>query len=96
VLLTFPGDNIGKQVALTIIKIYLTEGWEKAMKALSEWFSTHHIEDIPNITDETQDIWKQQQLYCLQQQINETPATIINRHYLPYIYQIENLKYVLT
>ena len=97
VLLTFPGDNIGKQVALIIIEIYFTEGWEKAMKALSEWFSTHHIEDIPNnITDETQDIWKQQQLYCLQQQINETPATIINRHYLPYIYQIENLKYVLT
>ena len=67
------------------------------MKALSEWFSTHHIEDIPNnITDETQDIWKQQQLYCLQQQINETPTIIVNKHYLPYIYQIENLKYVLT
>ena len=97
VLLTFPGDNTGKQIALTIIAIYLTEGWEKAMKALSEWFSTHHIEDIPNdIADKTQEIWKQQQLYCLQQQINETPTIIVNKHYLPYIYQIENIKYVLT
>lgn len=97
ILLTFPGDNIGKQVAQTVIAVYLEEGWEKAMKVLSKWYSTHRIENIPNcITDEAQYIWKQQQLYCLQQQINETPATIVNRHYLPYIYQIENLKYVLT
>lgn len=97
VLLTFPGDNIGKHIALIVIAAYLTEGWEKAMQVLSEWHSTHKIEKSPNhITDEVQDIWQQQQLYCLQHQINETPTMIVNRHYLPHIYRIENLKYVLT
>ena len=96
ILLTFPGDNTGKQVAQTIISIYLTEGWKKAMDSLSKWHNTHYIENPNRITDKSIEIWKQQQLYCLQQQINETPTIIANKHYLPYIYQIENLKYVLT
>lgn len=96
VLLTFPGDDTGKQVALIIISIYLTEGWKKAMDSLLKWHKNHHIENPNRITNKSKEIWKQQQLYCLQQQINETPTIIANKHYLPYIYQIENLKYVLT
>lgn len=66
------------------------------MDSLLKWHKNHHIENPNRITNKSKEIWKQQQLYCLQQQINETPTIIANKHYLPYIYQIENLKYVLT
>lgn len=99
ILLTFPGDTEGKQVAQAVIARYLKEGWEKAMELLSDWYKKHQIEDTSNcITDEVQEIWEQQQLYCFKQNIKRTPSTVINKHYLPYCYnyQIENLKYVLT
>lgn len=94
-LLNFPGDIKGIQVSQAIIAIYLKKGWEEAMQLLSLWYDTQHINDI-EYTDEVKDIWKEQQLYCLQQQINETPCAILDKHYIPYLYQISDLKYVLT
>lgn len=98
VLLTFPKDGIGEKVAKTIIAAYRTDGWEKAITALEEWYKNHKIKGIDKyaITAEEQKIWKQQQIYCSQQHISQTPSMIIDGYYVPEFYQLKELKYVLT
>ena len=98
VLLTFPKDGIGETVAKTIIAAYRTDGWEKAITALEEWYKNHKIKGIDKyaITAEEQRIWKQQQIYCSQQHISQTPSMIIDGYYVPEFYQLKELKYVLT
>lgn len=98
VLLTFPKDGIGEKVAKTIIAAYRTDGWEKAITALEEWYKNHKIKGIDKyaITAEEQRIWKQQQIYCSQQHISQTPSIIIDGYYVPEFYQLKELKYVLT
>ena len=98
VLLTFPKDGIGEKVARTIIAAYRTDGWEKAITALEEWYKNHKIKGIDKyaITAEEQRIWKQQQIYCSQQHISQTPSMIIDGYYVPEFYQLKELKYVLT
>ena len=98
VLLTFPKDGIGEKVAKTIIAAYRTDGWEKAITALEEGYKNHKIKGIDKyaITAEEQRIWKQQQIYCSQQHISQTPSMIIDGYYVPEFYQLKELKYVLT
>ena len=98
VLLTFPKDGIGEKEAKTIIAAYRTDGWEKAITALEEWYKNHKIKGIDKyaITAEEQRIWKQQQIYCSQQHISQTPSMIIDGYYVPEFYQLKELKYVLT
>ena len=98
VLLTFPKDGIGEKVAKTIIAAYRTDGWEKAITALEEWYKNHKIKGIDKyaITAEEQRIWKQQQIYCSQEHISQTPSMIIDGYYVPEFYQLKELKYVLT
>ena len=98
VLLTFPKDGIGEKVAKTIIAAYRTDGWEKAITALEEWYKNHKIKAIDKyaITAEEQRIRKQQQIYCSQQHISQTPSMIIDGYYVPEFYQLKELKYVLT
>ena len=98
VLLTFPKDGIAEKVAKTIIAAYRTDGWEKAITALEEWYKNHKIKGIDKyaITAEEQRIWKQQQIYCSQQHISQTPSMIIDGYYVPEFYQLKELKYVLT
>lgn len=97
VLLTFPKDGIGEKVAKTIIAAYRTDE-EKAITALEEWYKNHKIKGIDKyaITAEEQRIWKQQQIYCSQQHISQTPSMIIDGYYVPEFYQLKELKYVLT
>lgn len=98
VLLTFPKDGIGEKVAKTIIATYRTDGWEQAITALEEWYKNHNIKEVDKyaITVEEQRIWKQQQIYCSQQHISQTPSIIIDGYYVPEFYQLKELKYVLT
>ena len=98
ILLTFPKDGIGEKVAKTIIATYRTDGWEKAIAVLEEWYKNHKIKEIDKyaITAEEQRIWKQQQIYCSQQHISQTPSIIIDGYYVPEFYQLKELKYVLT
>ena len=58
----------------------------------------HKIKEIDKyaITAEEQRIWKQQQIYCSQQHISQTPSIIIDGYYVPEFYQLKELKYVLT
>lgn len=98
ILLTFPNDSLGKQVAQTIITAYLTEGWQKAMTLLAEWYRDRQISEADKYppTPEAARIWREQQEYCLQQGIDKTPVTIVAGHYIPEVYRLSELRYVLT
>lgn len=98
ILLTFPKDEVGEHVAKAIIATYRTEGWEKALIALEEWYKTHKQNELDKyaITIEEQRIWKQQQNYCSRQHISRTPSLIIDSYFVPECYQAKELKYVLT
>lgn len=98
VLFTFPNDKLGERIAQIILTVYLQDGWEKAMLILEQWYETNQIKEVEKycITEEAQQLWKQQQVYCRQQQINRTPSIIVDAHYIPDVYQLTGLKYVLT
>lgn len=98
VLLTYPKDIQGEKIAQMIIAAYSTYGWKVAMRLLEEWHQTHQIkkEHRYDITNDALQLWKDQQIYCWQQNIYQTPSIIINDHYLPNIYSLKDLQYVLT
>ena len=98
ILLTFRNDSLGKQVAQTIITAYLAEGWQKAMALLTEWHRDKRISEADKYppTPEAGRIWREQQEYCLQQGIDKTPVTIVAGHYMPKVYRLSELRYVLT
>lgn len=98
ILLTFSNDKLGEKVAKIIISVYLTNGWEKAIQLLEEWYKTQNMKEIGgyNITEEAHNLWRQQQIYGWEQSINQTPSIIVNRHYIPNVYHLPELRYVLT
>lgn len=97
-LLTSPNDNKGKQVAEIILTAYLQYGWDKAMQLLEEWFENHKFREPETYvtTPQTEEMRKQQLLYCHKQSIDRTPSFIMNRHYVPEVYSFSSLRYVLT
>lgn len=90
-------DRLGEHVAQTILSAYFSEGWQKATQLLESWYETREIPGIENyyITRSIKDIWQQQQDYCQRNAISHTPAVIINGHYMPSVYHLPELKYVL-
>ena len=98
VLLTFPNDRLGEHMAQTIIAAYLADGWHKAMFLLEEWYKNKWISETDKypITPEAERIWKEQQEYCRQQRINKTPVTIAAGYYIPEVYSLSELSYVMT
>lgn len=98
VFLTFPNDRLGERVAQTIITAYLAEGWQKAMSLLREWYIERRISEADkySVTQEAERIWKEQQEYCLEQGINKTPIAIATGYYIPEVYSLSDLKYILT
>lgn len=98
VLLTFPNDRLGKEVAQIVIAAYYIDGWDKAIQVLEEWYETKKIKEVDDyrITTEVQDLWTKQQVYCRGQRINKTPSVIVNMHYIPEVYSLSDLRYVLT
>lgn len=97
-LVIYTNDRLGAHVAQTILSAYLSEGWDRATYLLEEWFETQEIPDIEkyDINDVAQLLWRQQQEYCTGNKISHTPAVIINGHYMPSVYQLPELKYVLV
>ena len=98
VLLTFPNDRLGEHMAQTIIAAYLADGWHKAMFLLEEWYKNKWISEADKypITPEAERIWKEQQEYCRQQRINKTPVAIAAGYYIPDVYSLSELNYVMT
>ena len=77
--------------ASCLISLFLT------LFSLTEEKNIEIIIHLDNdITEEEQRIWKQQQIYCSQQHISQTPSMIIDGYYVPEFYQLKELKYVLT
>lgn len=98
VFLTFPNDRLGEEIAQIIIAAYYMDGWDKAMQLLEEWNETKCIKEVGDysITTEVQDLWTKQQTYCRRQRINKTPSVIVSKHYIPEVYPLSDLRYVLT
>lgn len=98
ILLTFRNDSLGKQVAQTIITVYLAEGWQKAMALLTEWHRDKRISEADKYppTPEAGRIWREQQEYFLQQGIDKTPVSIAKEYYIPKVYKFSELRYVMT
>lgn len=91
-------DKVGKSACETILTAYIEEGWDKAMQILTEWFEKQTIKESNRypMTDAAEELMKGQLMYCLKQNINRTPSVIFNGHYLPEMYSLSNLRYVLT
>ena len=98
VLLTFPNDRLGEHIAQTIIATYLEEDWQKAMTLLEEWYRNRRISEVDKhpITPEAERIWRKQQEYCREQKINKTPVALSMGYYIPKVYSLSELRYVLT
>ena len=98
VLLTFPNDRLGEHVAQTIIAVYLADGWHKAMSLLEEWYRDRRISEVEKypVTPEAEWMWREQQEYCWEQGINNTPVGIATEYYIPKVYQFSELRYVIT
>lgn len=98
VLVTFPNDKLGEKVAQVIIAACYIFGWYRAMELLGEWFETRNIKEVDKygVTSEVRDVWVKQQLYCQQQGIRKTPSVIVNKHYVPEMFPLSDLRYVLT
>ena len=98
VLVTFPNDRLGEEIAQIIIAAYYVVGWDRAIELLGEWYENRHMEDagIYSITAEVRDVWTKQQIYCREQKISKTPSVIVNKHYVPEVYPLSDLRYVLT
>ena len=97
-LVIYTNDRLGAQIAQTILSAYLSEGWEKATYLLEEWFEIQEIPGVEKyyINDVAQLLWRQQQEYCERNNISHTPAVIVNGHYMPSVYQLAELKYLLV
>lgn len=98
VLLTFPNDKVGERVAQTVIAAYLSDGWQKSMSVLEEWYNKRRIREADRytITPEAKRIWKEQQEYCLLNGITKTPVAVAAGRYIPKPYKFSDLRYVLT
>ena len=98
VLVTFPNDRLGEEIVQIIIAAYYVVGWDRAIELLGEWYENRHMEDagIYSITAEVRDVWTKQQIYCREQKISKTPSVIVNKHYVPEVYPLSDLRYVLT
>ena len=96
-LLTFPQDGMGQRVAQTVLAAYRTQGWDKAFDLLSQWYDTGKLPvDTVQATEEDVERWKQQQLYAYRHQLTRTPSLMVDGHYVPEVYKVRDLRYVLT
>ena len=91
-----PHDKKCSELVKLIIATYKQSGWEAAMFLLQEWYDKKRINATVQIDPETETICKAQLMFCLKQQINKTPVTIVDCHYVPEVYRLSDLRYVLT
>lgn len=95
-----PNDitSIEMQVAVTILNIYFSDGEEQALQALNDWYIEREIDKwkkkydlATNINDEIFSILKIQNDWLIENDITQTPATIIDGCFFPKLYNIEDL-----
>ena len=68
------------------------------MTLLEEWYRNRRISEVDKhpITPEAERIWRKQQEYCREQKINKTPVALSMGYYIPKVYSLSELRYVLT
>ena len=97
VLVNYPQDRGGVEVSLAVIAAYRSSGWERAMEVLQAWFDHRRLLPVPETTaEECRRIWQEQQMYCRQQHIDQTPVAWVDGRQVPEFYSFDNLGYVLT
>jgi len=91
-------ENKATQIAGNILTIYKTQGREKAWEAISEWFTNRDIESwqrnylSPDALDKSAlKIIESHVAWCSVNEINYTPATVIDGCFYPIEYQISDL-----
>lgn len=97
-ILLISNDKLGREACEVILTAYLQEGWDKAMLLLEEWFETQTIKEMDKYltTDAAKGMMKEQVMYCWRQNINRTPSVIVDGRYVPDVYSLSYLRYVLT
>ena len=97
VLVNYPQDRSGVEVSLAVIAAYRSSGWERAMEVLQAWFDHRRLLPVPETAaEECRRIWQEQQMYCRQQHIDQTPVAWVGGRQVPEFYSFDNLGYVLT
>ncbi len=68
------------------------------MSLLEEWYRNRRMSEADKypVTPEAERMWKEQQKYCRKQKIGKTPVSIAMGYYVPEVYSLDELKYVLT
>lgn len=98
ILLTFPGDKVGREVALRLIAAWQMEGWDKMIELLETWSTKHVLHSLLcyPVTEKAEQMYEEHLRYAIGQHITQTPSVIVQKGYMPEVYRIEDLKYVLT
>lgn len=98
ILLTFPGDKVGREVALRLIAAWQMEGWDKMIELLETWSTKHVLHSLLcyPVTEKAEQMYEEHLRYAIGQHITKTPSVIVQKEYMPEVYRIEDLKYVLT
>lgn len=98
VLVNYPRDRVGAQVSQAVIAAYRAWGWERAMKVLQRWFDRRQLDKEAEalMAEDSVRIWQEQQAYCRKGRIDRTPVAVVDGHYVPELYTLDSLSYVLT
>lgn len=84
-------------MAQTVLATYHTRGWQQALEVLTCWYERGELPPgAAKPEQEDADRWERQQLYGLQQQLNKTPWVVVDNRPMPEVYEVRDLKYVLT
>lgn len=90
------GDSKGEFVALQIITIYEEHGWDRAHRALTNWFENRKVATETDITSSAQTILNQHRLYCQSIELRSVPLVAVNNHLFPFnIYNVTELKFLM-
>lgn len=97
VLFVSSDDKIGKFVAQQVIACYFSEGWSKAIELLGKWFENKNLNalEVFSVQQHVREMLTGQQRYCEMIRLAHTPSVVVNTHYLPLVYEVSDLKYVI-
>ena len=92
-------ENEGVKISLKFIEAYKNKGQNEALNIHKHWFESKDYKALENkfgsdINYNHLSKLNQHKEWCLKNNINYTPATIVNNHLFPKQYQLEDLLYL--
>ncbi|MEM1323728.1 MAG: vitamin K epoxide reductase family protein [Bacteroidota bacterium] len=93
-------QDVSRRIALQATEVYRARGWEAFVGAMADWFAHYDLERWRSrwgLEEQAAHLarLKSHKQWCLQQDINFTPATLIQRQLLPQSYELEDLLFLL-